>query len=39
MTTATKTEEIRVGQTVIRFLVEAEATAGSAALLLGSAGL
>ena len=32
MTTATKTEEIRVGQTVIRFLVEAEATAGSAAL-------
>jgi len=32
MPTATKTEEIRVGQTVIRFLVEAEATAGSAAL-------
>jgi quercetin dioxygenase-like cupin family protein len=32
MTTATKTEEIRVGQTVIRFRVEAEATAGSAAL-------
>jgi len=32
MTTATKTEGIRVGQTVIRFLVEAEATAGSAAL-------
>jgi len=32
MPTATKTEEIRVGQTVIRFLVDAEATAGSAAL-------
>ena len=32
MTTTTTTEEIRIGQTVIRFLVEAEETAGTAAL-------
>ena len=32
MTTATAAEEIRVGEYVIRFLVEAEATAGTAAL-------
>jgi hypothetical protein len=32
MTTATTAEEIRVDQFVIRFLVEAEATAGTAAL-------
>jgi quercetin dioxygenase-like cupin family protein len=32
MTTASRAEEIRIGQTVIRFLVEPEVTAGSAAL-------
>jgi hypothetical protein len=32
MPTATTTEEIRVDQFVIRFLVEAEATAGTATL-------
>jgi quercetin dioxygenase-like cupin family protein len=32
MTTATTTEEIRIGQIVVRFLVEADETAGTAAL-------
>jgi quercetin dioxygenase-like cupin family protein len=32
MTTATGAQEIRIGEIVIRFLVEAEATAGTAAL-------